>query len=197
MEPIVMDYLSEDPTYLAGGLGVVAVAFLIALWITQQGKYLVAAGMALVLALVVVVVERAWVTDGERIEQVIEDLRRAVENSDVEGVDRHLTPDVEYVQGDNTVAGDRTRAFIRMSLAHAVFDFVRVSHLTTDAGHQSRRGSAEFRVMAKGVQRTSFGTVNIGTTGSEWSLGLQETSPKVWKVNRISPIRVPYGMARP
>ena len=36
-----MTYLSEDPTYLAGGLLLLAGAFLVALNITQRGKYLV------------------------------------------------------------------------------------------------------------------------------------------------------------
>jgi hypothetical protein len=34
-------FLSEDPTYLAGFLALVAVALLVALKVTQQGKYLV------------------------------------------------------------------------------------------------------------------------------------------------------------
>ena len=73
-----MTYLSEDPTYLAGGLLLLAGAFLVALKVTQQGKYLIRAGIALGLGLVVVVVEWLWVTDNERIEQVVYDLRRAV-----------------------------------------------------------------------------------------------------------------------
>ena len=36
-----MTFLSEDPTYVAGALGVLAGAFLIALRVTQQGKYLI------------------------------------------------------------------------------------------------------------------------------------------------------------
>ena len=39
-----MEFLSEDPTYLAGGLGLLARPFLVALRVTQQGKYLVWAG---------------------------------------------------------------------------------------------------------------------------------------------------------
>ena len=172
-------------------------ASLIALRVTQQGKFLIAAGVALALALVVFVVERAWVTQGERIAMVVEDLRRAVEASDVEGVTRHLTPDVQFVQGDRTVGSALTLAFIRSTLEHAGLDFVRVSGLTTAAFPQSRRGTAEFRVMAKGSLRTPVGTATIGSAGSEWSLGFQETSPDVWKVNRITPIRVPRGMMMP
>ena len=38
-----MEFLSEDPTYLAGGLGLIAVGLLIALRVSQQGKYLIGA----------------------------------------------------------------------------------------------------------------------------------------------------------
>ena len=192
-----MEFLTEDPTYLVSGLGVVAVASLIALRVTQRGKFLLAAAVSLALALVVVVIERAWVTQGERIALVVEDLRRAVEASDVEGVTRHLTPDVQFVQGDRTAGSAMTRAFIQSTLENAGLDFVRVSGLTTAAFPQSRRGTAEFRVMAKGSLKTQVGTAPIGSAGSEWSLGFQETSPDVWKVNRITPIRVPRGMATP
>lgn len=70
-----MTYLSEDPTYLAGGLVLLAGAFFIALYSTQQGKYLIRGAVALGLALVVVVIEWLWVTDTERIEQLVYDIR--------------------------------------------------------------------------------------------------------------------------
>src|SRR5271166_4780259 len=58
-----MTFLSEDPTYLAGFLILVAGGFLMALKVTQQGKYLAWALTALGLAVAVVVIERLWVTD--------------------------------------------------------------------------------------------------------------------------------------
>src|SRR5436190_604723 len=93
-----MTFLSEDPTYLVGALGILAVSFLMALRVTQQGKYLYWALGALGLAAAVLAIEHFWVTDNERIERVVYDLRRAVLASDVDGVLEHLTPDVEYVQ---------------------------------------------------------------------------------------------------
>ena len=80
-----MTFLSEDPTYLAGFLVLAAGAFLMALKVTQQGKYLVWALTALGLAVAVVVIERMWVTDNERIESVVYDLRRAVLAADRRG----------------------------------------------------------------------------------------------------------------
>ena len=43
----VMEFLSDDPTYVAGTLAVLAGIFGIALRVTQQGKYLIAAVAAL------------------------------------------------------------------------------------------------------------------------------------------------------
>jgi hypothetical protein len=187
-----MELLSEDPTYLAGGLTLLAVALLVALRITQKGKFLVGAGIALLLALAVLAIERLWVTDTERIERVVSDLRRAVEGSNVEGVLTHLTPDVQYATAGHSIQGPAVRSFIQATLERAKFDFVRISNLKASAGGLSRRGQAEFRVFASGELDLMH-----GASGSDWSLGFVETSPKVWKVNRISPTRIPAEVPRP
>jgi hypothetical protein len=183
-----MTYLSEDPTFLAGGLLLLAVAFGIALNVTQQGKYLIRAVVAALLAVVVIGIEWVWVTDNERIENVVYDLRRAVSNSDVEGVLGHMAPNVQFLRGELVLDGESTRSLIRGRLANAHFDFVRISNLQTNAGRQTRRGTAVFQVLAKGTLDTSqvFGTAN-----SVWELGFQETAPGVWKVSRITPVQVP------
>jgi hypothetical protein len=185
-----MGYLSEDPTYLAGGLGLLAVAMLVALQITQQGQYLIRALVALGLAAVVLVVEHLWVTDSERIEQVVYGLRDAVANSDGERVMTYLTPDVEIVQGGSQSSGQAAQGYIKAAVANAKFDFLRISRLKAQAFPQSRRGVAEFRVLASGS--VHFGTVqlNFGTTNSDWSLGFTEASPQVWKVDRITPTQL-------
>ncbi len=190
-----MTFLSEDPTYLAGFLTLVGVAFLMALKVTQQGKHLVWALTALGLAVAVVVIERMWVTDNERIESVVYELRRAVLAANPEDVLAQLTPDVEYVQDGISLSGEATRELIRANLANAAFDFVHVQDLQTSAGRQTRRGKAEFRIYAKGTLRTSLATYNVGTANSTWSLGFQETEPGVWKVNRITPVSMAEGVA--
>ena len=45
--------------------------------------------------------------------------------------------------------------------------------------------------------QSSMVTYNFGTTNSDWSLGFEESSPGVWKVNRISPTACPQRIARP
>jgi hypothetical protein len=190
-----MTFLSEDPTYLAGSLVLVAAALLMALKVSQRGRYLVWALTALGLALAVVVVEQLWVTDNERIEGVVYKLRRAVLAADPEGILAQLTPDVEYVQDGISLSGEATRGLIRGNLANASFDFVHIHDLQTSAGRQTRRGKAEFRVYAKGTMRTPLAAYNVGTASSTWSLGFQETEPGVWKVNRITPMSTTEVMA--
>jgi ketosteroid isomerase-like protein len=189
-----MTFLSEDPTYVAGALGVLAGAFLIALRVTQQGKYLIWALSSLGLAMTVLLVERFWVTDNERIERVVYDLRRAVMTSDAEAVLTHLTPDVQYVQHGTALPGEATRELIRNNLSNATFDFVYIRELQTSAGRQTRRGKAEFRIYAKGRLHTPLQDYSVGTADSTWSLGFQETDPGIWKVNRITPVSVPEGI---
>ena len=79
-----MYYLSEDPWPLAGFLGLVGLGFLVPLWLTQQGKYLIRALVAFGLALLVIGIERVWVTDNERIEAVVSELASGVANRDAD-----------------------------------------------------------------------------------------------------------------
>jgi ketosteroid isomerase-like protein len=188
-----MTYLSEDPTYLAGALLLLAGFFVIALRTTQQGKYLLLAAAALVLVLGVVVVEWMWVTDNERIEKVVYDVRAAVLKGNADGVLAHLAPNVMYLQGETALTPDKTRALIRANLSNVHLEFVQISELRISVGQQARKGNAEFRAFTKGSLR---GTSNLSegmTTMTSWSLGFQETEPGIWKINRISPGSIPTG----
>jgi hypothetical protein len=187
-----MEFLSEDPTYVVGALGLVAAALLIALKVTQQGKYLIWASATVGLALVVMLVEWLWVTDNERIEQTVYDLARAVAASDGDRTLTYLTDDVRYVsRSQGSMPAAATRALAAATVKDAKFDFLRITHLRANAGGQSRRGTAEFQVVCGGsIQQGSY-TYNFGTTNSSWSLGLRETRPGMWKVNRITPVVLP------
>jgi hypothetical protein len=189
-----MTFLSEDPTYLVGGLLLLVGAFVIALKVTQQGKYLLGAGVALALALTVVLIEWMWVTDNERIEKVVQEVRTAVLNSDAEGVLTHLTPDVSYSDSDTSRKSEATRTLIRTYLSNVHLEFIRLSDLKTSVGQQTKRGTAEFRVFTKGGYKTTSNVAAGRTAVSAWSLGFLETKPGVWKIYRISQIALPDGI---
>jgi hypothetical protein len=201
-----MEILSDDPSVLVGGLAIVAVIFLAMLRITQQGKYLFWALSAGGLALILLALDWLWVTDNERIESVVYDLRRAVMKADVEGVAKHLDPDVQfdmsgrsrgfYYERGSTVHGQAVIDTIRGLVQSARFDFLRINSLVTQAGAQSRRGTAEFHVVAAGtIEHIGFHG-KFGAVDSVWSLGLRETSPNVWKVERISAVTLPDDAQR-
>lgn len=209
----MLHYLSEDPTYLAGGLGLVGLGLLAALRLTQQGKYLIWALTAFALAGAVLLVERLWVTDNERIEAVIYEVADAVGASDADRVASLLTADANIEVNATAIEGGLVMRYVVAALANfrgrrvtpellhqqldsLKFDMLRVSRLTTHAGQLSHRGTASFRVYASGVRvdpssglTASFATP---TSGSDWSFGLREVEPKVWKVERITPTFIPY-----
>ena len=188
-----MEFLSEDPTYLAGGLGLLAIGFVIALRVTQQGKYLVRALIAAGLAVLVVGVEWFWVTDNERIEQTVRDLGKAVAASDAASALALMTPDVQLAGSGRTLPSALTRTLIQSELERARFDFLRIAKLQANASPQSRRGTATFQVYSSGSHQEHGTQYNFATHNSAWSLGFKETSPGVWKVNRITPVNVPGG----
>jgi ketosteroid isomerase-like protein len=204
-----MHTLSEDPTYLAGGLVLGALACLIALKLSQQGKYLIWAGAAFGLALMVVVVEQLWVTDNERIEATVFELARGVRQSDADAVAALMTPDA-IIEVDPGSIGDGniamkyivgilrhfrglkiTPELLRRQLEPLTFDTLWVSRLEANAGRESRRGTATFRVHASGIRNEGSGTWTFATpaSGTQWSLGFREVDGR-WKVDRISPVAV-------
>ena len=137
------------------------------------------------------VVEWLWVTDTERIEQVVYDFRNAVLKSDADGVLAHMAPNVQYLHSETALSEALTRDLIRTNVSRVRFDFVRVSNLQTSVAQQARRGKAEFRVFTRGTVGLTPGMTDPGTAVTSWSLGFQETEPHVWKVNRISPVSIP------
>ena len=190
-----MSMFSEDPTLPVGALIVAAVACFLALRTRQEGKYLIWGLSLLGLAGLVLAVEWLWVTDEERIETVVYDLRRALLASDAEGMLAHFTPDVQYVQSGESLPTAATRALVQASLAQSRFDVVRIRGLQTSAGKQTRRGKAEFKAFVRGSVQGPFGMGGDGATDTSWSLGFEETKPGVWKVNRITPLSMPYNPA--
>ena len=183
-----MTYLSEDPTYVIAGLLVLAGGFLIALKTTQQGKYLLRAGIALALALAVFLIEWMWVTDNERIEKTVYDVRTAVLRSDPEGVVAHLTEDVRYTGPEITMSPTDTVALIRNTVGNIQLEFARISQLKTSVGQQTRRGTAEFRLFTRGNYKGRSTLIEARTVVTNWSLGFQETAPGIWKIFRISEV---------
>ncbi len=211
-----MSYLAEDPWPLGFALILVASASLIALKVTGQGKFLFWALGSGGLAALLFVVEALWVTDAERIEQVVSDIARAASRGDVEGVMVHLSPDLSLEQEGSTIGegqakgllpklgaaaaavlgrGEAARALIRATLEEARFDFIHIGQMKVEVRPISRLGIAEFRAFGSGtipLRGTQF-TFATDASGTDWAFGFEETAPGVWKVTEISAVRLPAG----
>jgi hypothetical protein len=191
-----MHYLTEDPLYLLIGLGVAAVACLLALKITQQGKFLIWAGGLAAVAAGLFLFELLYVTDAERVEAVVYDLARAIAASDIDRIKSHLDDKVTLGMRGKTTDGSLMLRLVLPMLRQTRFDFVRVSQLTAAAGSQTKRGSAEFKVTATGIYNENGNEIPLAAPATEWSLGFSERSPGVWKVTRVTAIKLPGDVAR-
>jgi hypothetical protein len=190
-----MYYLAEDPTYVLGALGLAAAALLVTLRVTQQGKFLIWAGVLGAIAAAIFGFERYWVTDAERIEAVVYDLGDALRASDVARIQSHLDDRVTTGMGSQTNDAGLMMRLLFPLLERTHFDFVRISRLNSRVMGQARRGSAEFAVTATGVFQEGLVRQPLGSAGTEWSLGFREAAPGVWKVNRITAIKLPPEVA--
>lgn len=209
-------YLFDDPWPLGLGLAVLGVALLAAVRMTQRGKFLIWAGVCLGLSALVFLAEALYVTDGERIEAVVSEIVEASARSDADAVLALLTPDVVLEQGSHTLEeprrqklarrlgaeaaqGPTTRQIVRGLLKDVTFDYLYLTRLDTQANRLNRLGTADLRVHAMGRFRGPYAQLNFATDtrGSDWSMGLEEVEPGVWKVNRITAIRLPGNAKLP
>jgi hypothetical protein len=188
-------YLAENPWYLVGGLSLVAVVCLVLLRIRQDARYLTIALVALGLAALVFVVEQVWVTEGERIEQVVLELAEAVQRSDGAKILELMDEHVDFGLPGNSLSGELNLPMLADRIKDVEFDFVHISRLSAQPPEQSRRGTADFRAFVSGrYQGQAF------TASTDWQLGLRRTSSPEdrWKVTRITAVALPsYAMLSP
>jgi hypothetical protein len=185
-----MTWLSEDPWTLVSGFGVLALAFLVMLKLSQQGRYLMWAGGALAAAGLVLLVESLWVTDRERIERVVHDMADAVKAGDFDRVESHLAP--EFSEGFGTIS----KIAMRGAVMGLDFEFIRISQLRVHAGKRTGLGKADFFSMAQWAERSPGGGATFDATpppGVGFSFGFREVEPETWKVSQIDVTSVPMG----
>jgi hypothetical protein len=190
-----MSWLAEDPWPLAGTFLVLALGFLIALRFTQQGKFLIYAGAAFLLALFILLVEFLWVTDAERIEAVVLNVVHGVEREDPEAVLNEMAPDLTLAVGGISARSGRFQETLRGYLEATRFDFIHLNQLKIHVGRLARAGTADFTVTTSGTFTGDAPQPFAATT--DWQFGLREVSPGIWKINRISAVRLPRGYIPP
>lgn len=197
---------TENPWPVLGVLAVIAAVCLILFRVTQLGKYLIVASVALVLGLSAFVFERLYVTDRERVEAVVEGVRKAAQDSNPEALlalmdfpkpsaeakkkARRLIPPVISVNGIPWTES-MARGLVKASLEKFKFDFITVTALEADAGAQTRQGTATFKVLVSGSYTSAGQTFNFARNNTEWTFGVRESEPGVWKITRIDSSSMP------
>lgn len=212
----MLHLIAEDATPILWTAAGVALLSLVLLRLTQQGKFLFLALGAIALGVLAFAIESVWVTDDERVSDVVYAMARAAGRGDVDHVLSHLAPEVVLSQGpvplDETktpklgtrpvqgelARGEAARDAIANTLRATRFDWLAVSQMAAHANPGTGGGTASFRVIASGSIAGSYNS-NFATDagGSDWSLGLVQTEPGVWKVSRITAVRLPFNASLP
>lgn len=193
-----MSLIAEDPWPIVWICLVAAAVLLAALKLTGQGKYLLGALGLAALAGLLLLVDALWVTDAERVEAVVDALLAAARRNDPDAAlalvtDRLL---IEDVGGGQLVAGPAARVFLAAGIKAVRFDWLLPGNLRVDVAPISRQAKVDLRIQAAGSFESPLVRYNFATNpgeGSDWSLGLEETAPGTWKVNRITPLTLPGG----
>ncbi len=164
-----------------------------------QGKFLVVAVASAVLAAAVFGVEAAWVTPGERLQQVVDAIAADAFHGRLDALMDHLDPDVVLAQGGNVLAkGDVARRTIRATLESTRFDFLSVTRYEPHISPGDTTGEIDVRAVAGGSIQANF-QYNFLTDGqgTDWTFALREAEPGAWKVTRIEAVRLPGNATLP
>ncbi len=182
-------YVAENPWYLVAMFGAIAAGFLLAARVTQDGRHLARAFVALGVVAALIVVDQLWVTEAERVEGVVRTLGRAVARSDADAALALMDEHVTFSLRSNTFGEELVLSSVAELLHQVKFDFVRISRLVATAGAQTHRGQAEFKVTAAGA--IEQGSMRAFAGYSEWSLGFRKVASGEWKINRITAVELP------
>src|SRR5262245_44627022 len=89
-------YLGEDVWPLIGLLALIALGLGIAIVATGRGRFLIGIIALACLAVLLLVIERLWVTDKERVDGIISEMAQSAVREDSAAIVRHLSPHCRY-----------------------------------------------------------------------------------------------------
>ncbi|RLT11868.1 MAG: hypothetical protein DWI24_06815 [Planctomycetota bacterium] len=192
-------YFGENPWPIIIGLLVIAVICLALLFVTQNGRYLIRALIALSFVALLLLIDWAWKTDREKIAEVVIKIANAVNRNDIETLRGQLAPNALYLQSGQGAGVEFQsplgNTLLRDAIDQMKFDFLSVRDLNVSAGRQTKRGKADFQVLCAGTWLPKAGgsALNFPPTSSSWSFGLQQRKDGSWLVDRITPTQLPGG----
>ncbi len=195
-----MSLIFENPWPLIWVCLGLAAMLVVAMRMTQQGKFLLWAAVVAALAGLLLVADAVVVTDAERVEMVVDALVDGVRKSDPDAVLALLSDSIsiEDIGGQQIASGPTARLFVRLGLEAVRFDILQSGSRRVEVGAISRQAKVDLRIFVAGRFAGSQLGAGFGTKpgeGSDWSIGLDEIEKGVWKIERITPISLP-GDAR-
>jgi LPXTG-motif cell wall-anchored protein len=146
-------WLVENPTPVYLILGAAALLSLVAWWITRKRKFLIGAGIAVILIGVVWLIDFLVVTDGERIVLNVKDMAAAVQAKDVDRIFKHVSEKFHSPAGKNKQEFRKTAEdYIRSGRVQevAVWDFEQ-----KEVSREKRTATVLFMVKARGEKLAS------------------------------------------
>jgi len=190
-------HFGENPWPVIFALILVAVVFLGLFALNQNGRHLFRGLGLLGLCLALLGIDWFWTTDREKIAGTITAMAQAVKRNDEAELRKHFTPSAVYVQnglpGGVGFESPLGRTLLKQALDQMRFDLLTVKSLQISAGKKTRRGKADFDVMATGTWLPPLGgsAINFPPTPTSWSMGLSKQDDGRWLVDRITPTRLP------
>jgi hypothetical protein len=176
----VIQLLAEDVWRILWVIGLAELTLAIALVVTRRGKYLMAMGAVATAGLLLVIIERLWVTDRERIEQIVADMAVAVEHEDAAALVRHLGPNCRFGQ----LGRGEIEQLAQTALRQVQFDQIHLTQRRVDVYRIRRQARVQFVALSEG---SASGTpINRYPTG--WVLLFDQTNAGTWQVSKIERI---------
>ena len=192
-------HFGENPWPMVIVLLLFAAISTVVLMMTQNGRHLIRALIAVGVAGILLLIDLSWTTDREKLASIVSEMVVAVSQNDMEGVRKHLSPKAVYYQ-NGLGAGVQFQSplgntLLKEALLQVKFDFMSVRDLNVSAGRQTKRGKADFQVFCAGTWQSPIGgsAINFPPTTSAWKLGFQKQKDGNWLVDDITPTQLPGG----
>src|SRR5262245_32335453 len=180
-------YVGEDVWPLIGLFAVIALGFGIAMVATGRGRFLIGIIALGCLAVSLLVIERLWVTDKERVDGIINEMAQSALREDSAAIVRHLSLQCRYGNLDRSGIERLAAA----TFARVALDKVSVSSRKTEVFPMRGEARVDFLAVVRGRQNN----VEFSPYPTRWIFTLVQNQHGAWEVEEIQQIPA-FGESR-
>jgi hypothetical protein len=173
-------YVGEDVWPLIGLLAVIALGLGIAMVGTGRGRFLIGIIALACLAVSLLVIERLWVTDKERVDGIINEMAQSALREDSAAIVRHLSPQCRYGNLDRSGIERLAAA----TFAQVALDKVSVSSRKTEVFPMRGEARVDFLAVVRGRQNN----VEFSPYPTRWIFTFVQNQQGAWEVEEIQQI---------